>query len=140
MKTIEELATLPILEMVNEYGGWPMIDPTWNPNTYEIMDVVGKLSHLGVGVFINSQVSPSFEDSTANVMVVSCIYSLEQELKKSLTVPLGTHPEFRDDELKIMRGKTWAATFGTYDVISPSKIKSQIYATSPLLFFLKICH
>ena len=71
MRTIEQLATVPIIEMVNMYGGWPMINQNWNPNRYNIMDVVGKLSHLSVGVFINSQVVPSFEDSTVNVMIVS---------------------------------------------------------------------
>ena len=71
MRTIEQLATAPIIEMVNMYGGWPMINPNWNSDRYNIMDVVGRLSHLGVGVFINSQVVPSFEDSTVNVMIVS---------------------------------------------------------------------
>ena len=70
-RTIEQLASAPIIEMVNMHGGWPMINPNWNSNRYNIMDVVGKLSQLGVGVFINSQVVPSFEDSTMNVMMVS---------------------------------------------------------------------
>ncbi len=69
--TIEQLGIAPILDVVNDYGGWPMIDSTWTPNNYEIMDVVGRLSHLGVGVFIGSSVSPSFEDSTQNVLTVS---------------------------------------------------------------------
>ena len=71
METIEKLGTRPVIDMVNDYGGWPMINPSWNSNGYDIMDIVGRLSQLGLGVFVNSQIRPSFDDSTVNVMTVS---------------------------------------------------------------------
>ena len=77
--TIETLGTRPIMDMVNDYGGWPMVNPSWNSNGYDVMDIVGKLSNLGLGVFISSQVGPSFEDSTVHVMMVSqhaCLFLL----------------------------------------------------------------
>ncbi len=70
-EAIEKRGTGPILEVIETFGGWPMINLQWTTQDYDILSVVGELSKLGVGVFISSQVVPSFEDSTKHVMMVS---------------------------------------------------------------------
>lgn len=58
----------PLLDLLKQLGGWPVLDPEWNGNNFNWLDLVAQLRLYNNDVFIVEWVGPDIKNSDENII------------------------------------------------------------------------
>ena len=67
---IEERGDAPLRVLLEKLGGWPVLDPNWNEEAFDWIELVGKLRLLNNRVLINQWVGADDRNSKVNIIQV----------------------------------------------------------------------
>ena len=67
---IERRADGPLKDLLSWLGGWPVLDPDWDENNFDLTDVMAKLRLFNNRVLINQWVSSDDKNSDVNIIQV----------------------------------------------------------------------
>jgi len=70
---IDARGTDPLIQLVNELGGWPVLDANWDETGFDLETVVAKLRLYGSRALINMWVG--VDDRHSDVHVIAVIIS-----------------------------------------------------------------
>ena len=76
---IVEVSDAPLRRVIKQLGGWPVADPTWDPNnTLPLEQLIAVLKrNFTLGVIIEEWVGPDDRNSLGHVIQVSSIYFID---------------------------------------------------------------
>ena len=67
---IEIVGQEPLHGVINELGGWPVLDPSWSGESWRFEDMVGRLRHAYSSESIIIRASVSVDDTNSNVHIL----------------------------------------------------------------------
>lgn len=65
---IEKRGIEPLLELIEELGGWPLLDNKWNENNFDWLELVANLRKYNNDILIMQYVGPDIQNSNKNVI------------------------------------------------------------------------
>ena len=68
---IEKDDLTPMLDLLNKYGGWPMITKSWNADCCDLGSTLGDLTRIGSRGLVKFSIGIDPSDSTVKVPTVS---------------------------------------------------------------------
>ena len=68
----------PLRRVLARYGGWPVADKNWDPDSFDLELVLGRMRKWfsSVPSIIDAWVAPDDKNSTVNIIQVSKIYEI----------------------------------------------------------------
>ena len=76
---IEELGTAPIQDMANFYGGFPVVDPSWDPDSLDLTEFMAKIirTMTSYSLFFSANINLGTADTSVYGIEVSICISSE---------------------------------------------------------------
>lgn len=74
LELIRYRGSYPLLDLIDRFGGWPIIKADWNETDFDIVSVLGQLRLYNNDILISQWVGPDIKNSEEYVVQVS--YSL----------------------------------------------------------------
>ncbi|XP_014677300.1 PREDICTED: membrane metallo-endopeptidase-like 1 [Priapulus caudatus] len=65
---IETRGNKPLLDLLDELGGWPVLDPEWSGEGFDWLDLTIKLRHYNNDILIQQWVGADGENSSVNII------------------------------------------------------------------------
>lgn len=65
---IKERGIEPLLELLKELGGWPLLDPNWDEQNFNWLELVAKLRKYNNDVLIGQWIGPDIQQSDVNII------------------------------------------------------------------------
>lgn len=66
MKRLEK----PLLEILDEFGGWPILHPNWNGNNFNWLQLAAQLRLFNNDILISCWVGPDIKNSDQYIIQV----------------------------------------------------------------------
>lgn len=75
---IARIGDKPLRRVLARYGGWPVADKNWDPESFDLELVLGRMRKRfsNVPSIIDVWVAPDDKNSTVNIIQVSKIYKI----------------------------------------------------------------
>lgn len=68
---IQKIGDMPLREVINSLGGWPVTVPDWKPPQFSIEVLMGRIrGEYNEGVLIEQWVGPDDKNSSVNIIQV----------------------------------------------------------------------
>ena len=95
---IEARGDQPVRELVDGLGGWPVIDPDWDDEQFDLINVLAKLRLLNNRILVNIWVSSDDKNSEVNIIQASIErqYSAIRSVLEPL-IRMQIHPRWLQD-------------------------------------------
>lgn len=77
MKFRSDSGTEPITQILENYGGWPVIKgEQWNAENIDWIELIGNMSRDGINTkaIVSISVSQDFKNSSKHILMVRCIH------------------------------------------------------------------
>lgn len=69
--TLNRVKTDPLLKALKDLGGWPMLNPTWDPNSVNLTDLIGKINKdYGLSLLVSFKVVGDFRNTSKSMLMV----------------------------------------------------------------------
>lgn len=68
---IDQRGVEPLLDLYDHLGGWPMVNSTWDPNSFDLMYTLSELRLLNNRYLVDIWVSADDRNSTVNIVQAS---------------------------------------------------------------------
>jgi len=88
---LEQRAELPLLELLEQLGGWPMLQPDWNSSHFDWVLLMAQLRLYNNDILISEWVGPDIKNSDEYIIQVCCEHIVSTSTKKLLCPPF-TNP------------------------------------------------
>ena len=77
IEKIDEIGYEPLYSLLNSFGGWPVISPSWNETDFDLMAMLINLTSVSSGSVMSIYVDIDDKDSTNHVLKVNSISILD---------------------------------------------------------------
>lgn len=67
-EVIEKRGIQPLLDLLKSLGGWPLLDPNWNENNFDWLELVANLRKYNNDILIVEYVSADIQNSITNII------------------------------------------------------------------------
>lgn len=71
LEIIDKRAEKPLQKLLEELGGWPIINPNWKKSDFDLPWVLSRLRLLNNDILISQWVGPDIKDSNKHIIHVS---------------------------------------------------------------------
>lgn len=88
---LEQKAELPLLELLEQLGGWPMLQPDWDSSQFDWVLLMAQLRLYNNDILISEWVGPDIKNSDEYIIQVCCEHIVPTSTKK-LPFPPFTNP------------------------------------------------
>ena len=86
---IEALGYEPLLTLLSDFGGWPMIDKTWDESNFNLQTLLKNLTLINSHNLFSLFVDIDDKDNTNHILKVSLQYTVESTyIKTPIVRPL----------------------------------------------------
>ncbi|XP_050413721.1 neprilysin-1 [Patella vulgata] len=70
LTAMEELGIQPLVESLLSLGGWPVLQPSWNESTFDLVQILAKLKSYKISPIINLFVGIDFKNSSSRSIYI----------------------------------------------------------------------
>lgn len=83
---LEQRAEQPLLNLLDQLGGWPMLKPDWDSSQFDWVLLMAQLKLFGNDVLISEWVGPDIKNSDEYIIQVCSEFTLPQSLLTHLVL------------------------------------------------------
>lgn len=74
LETIRKRGALPLIELLDIFGGWPVLNPDWNEEEFDIIQLMAKLRLYNNDILVSEWIGPDIKNSDEYIIQVLFFY------------------------------------------------------------------